>query len=292
MSDESRVRNRISPIQRNIGSAVRVQDEEAPQMVTAMASPAARGVNNSMPIQPTPSRARPIQMPLPSRANRARIRAKVIAISMAYSLLDRFAAGVAMVLLLAANDGDQFLGQGDGEDAAADGHAQLRNPQRRGIRALRDVVELEGLPHQACREPGQQHREQQAGGVAPEFQGLPRARPGVVEDQGDADVFAALEGMRHGEEGGRRHAVAGVGVGAANMEIEQAPADRKQDHGQGADHEQRRRPGGGAVQTGRARAAATSALTSGRRRGWPDLRRRRSSAIRRSWCRRPSSCRP
>jgi hypothetical protein len=79
MSDERRVRNRISPIQRNIGRAVRVQDDEAPQMVTAIASPAARAVNNSMPSQPTPSRASPIQMPLPSSTKRARIRPKVIA---------------------------------------------------------------------------------------------------------------------------------------------------------------------------------------------------------------------
>src|SRR5690606_40659500 len=37
MSSESRVRNRISPIQRNSGRAVSVQDDAAPQIVTAMA---------------------------------------------------------------------------------------------------------------------------------------------------------------------------------------------------------------------------------------------------------------
>jgi hypothetical protein len=42
MSLLSRVRNRISPIQTNSGSAVSVQLLAEPQMVTAMASPAGR----------------------------------------------------------------------------------------------------------------------------------------------------------------------------------------------------------------------------------------------------------
>jgi hypothetical protein len=172
----------------------------------------------------------------------------VIARSTVYSLLDGFAAGGAMAQLVAAQGGHQFVGQGDGEDGAAECHAGLRNPERRGIGALRDVVEAEGLQGQAYRKPGQQDGAKQSRGMAPEFQGLPRARPGVVEDQRDADVLAALQRMRQRQKGRRRHAVAGVGVGAAHVEIQQAPGDRKQDHGQRADHEQRRRPGGGAVQ--------------------------------------------
>src|SRR5690606_41093263 len=38
-SSDNRVRNRISPIQRNRGRAVNVQLDAAPQIVTAMASP-------------------------------------------------------------------------------------------------------------------------------------------------------------------------------------------------------------------------------------------------------------
>lgn len=41
-SSDRRVRNRISPIHRNSGRAVSVQLDEAPQIVTAMASPAGR----------------------------------------------------------------------------------------------------------------------------------------------------------------------------------------------------------------------------------------------------------
>src|SRR6218665_587728 len=60
MSCDSRVRNRISPIQMNRGKAVSVQLEAEPQIVTAMASPAGRDENSCMPIQATPERVSPI----------------------------------------------------------------------------------------------------------------------------------------------------------------------------------------------------------------------------------------
>jgi hypothetical protein len=67
-SSDSRVRNRISPIHRKSGRAVSVQLEDAPQMVTAMASPAGRLEKISMPIQAVPARVRPTQTPQPSSA--------------------------------------------------------------------------------------------------------------------------------------------------------------------------------------------------------------------------------
>src|SRR5688500_4048475 len=69
----NRVRNRISPIQMKSGSAVRVQLEDEPQTVTAIASPAGRDENSCMPNQATPASVRPIQTPLPSNANSATI---------------------------------------------------------------------------------------------------------------------------------------------------------------------------------------------------------------------------
>ena len=77
----SLVRNRISPIQMNRGRAVRVQLEAEPHTVTAIASPAGREENSSMPIQATPASVRPIQTPLPSSANRATISRVVTATS-------------------------------------------------------------------------------------------------------------------------------------------------------------------------------------------------------------------
>ena len=64
MSSDRRVRNRISPIQMNSGSAVSVQLDDEPQIVTAIASPAGRELNSCMPIQATPESVRPIQTPL------------------------------------------------------------------------------------------------------------------------------------------------------------------------------------------------------------------------------------
>src|SRR5947209_15324606 len=69
MSSDRRVRNRISPIHTKSGSAVSVQDDAEPQIVTAMASPAGREEKSSMPIHATPESARPIQTPLASSAN-------------------------------------------------------------------------------------------------------------------------------------------------------------------------------------------------------------------------------
>ena len=83
MSSDSRVRNRISPIQTNSGSAVSVHDDAVPQIVTAIASPAGRDEKSSMPIQATPASARPIQTPLPSSANSATMSSVVISASMA-----------------------------------------------------------------------------------------------------------------------------------------------------------------------------------------------------------------
>ena len=78
----SLVRNRISPIQMNSGSAVSVQLEAEPQTVMAIASPAGRDENSCMPIQATPASVRPIQTPLPSRANSATISKVVMATSL------------------------------------------------------------------------------------------------------------------------------------------------------------------------------------------------------------------
>ena len=82
MSSESRVRNRISPIQMKSGSAVRVQLDDEPQIVTAIASPTGRVVKSSMPTNATPTSARPIQTPVPSRRKSAAMSSPVIAKSL------------------------------------------------------------------------------------------------------------------------------------------------------------------------------------------------------------------
>ena len=68
-SCDNRVLNNISPIQINKGSAVNVQLLAPVQMVVIIASPAGRDVNNSIPTQATPMRAKPTQTELPSSKN-------------------------------------------------------------------------------------------------------------------------------------------------------------------------------------------------------------------------------
>ena len=89
MSWLSRVRNRISPIHTNSGSAVSVQLEALPQMVTAIASPAGRLLNSCMPIQATPDSVSPIHTPLPRIRNSAAISSPVTAISLIPNCLVR-----------------------------------------------------------------------------------------------------------------------------------------------------------------------------------------------------------
>src|SRR5437763_3998611 len=81
MSWLRRVRNRISPIQMKSGSAVSVQLDAEPQIVTAIASPAGRELKSCMPIQATPESVRPIQTPLARMRNSDAIRSAVIAAS-------------------------------------------------------------------------------------------------------------------------------------------------------------------------------------------------------------------
>ena len=82
------MRNRISPIQTKSGSAVSVHDDDVPQIVTAIASPAGRDEKSSMPIHATPASARPIQTPLPSSTNSATMSSVVISASMRSPIRD------------------------------------------------------------------------------------------------------------------------------------------------------------------------------------------------------------
>src|SRR3546814_17621415 len=68
-SSERRVRNRISPIQMNSGSAVKVHDDDAVQIVVAMASPTGRLVNSYMQTRATPSSERPTKTTPTRRKN-------------------------------------------------------------------------------------------------------------------------------------------------------------------------------------------------------------------------------
>ena len=118
MSSDSRVRNRISPIQTKSGSAVSVHDDAEPQIVTAIASPAGRDENSSMPIHATPASASPIQTPLPSRTNSETTRSVVISASMHGRPLIRCAAlrRLAPVRGVPCSSQHEFVGERDQQD--------------------------------------------------------------------------------------------------------------------------------------------------------------------------------
>ena len=72
-------------VQKFVAGANRLQihDDALPQIVTAIASPAGRELNSSMPIHATPASASPIHTPLPSSANSATISRNVTSASTA-----------------------------------------------------------------------------------------------------------------------------------------------------------------------------------------------------------------
>ena len=104
---------------------MRVQLDAAPQIVTAMASPAGRLEKISMPIQAVPARVRPTQTPQPSSA-KIETTSRVMTRSSFMGLL-RSSGGDA------ARAPDQLIEQGDQEQDRAHGHADLGNPERRGV---------------------------------------------------------------------------------------------------------------------------------------------------------------
>ncbi len=135
MSSESRVRKRISPIHTNSGSAVSVHDEAEPQMVTAIASPAGRDEKSSIPIHATPDSARPIHTPLPSSANSATISRVVMSASRGVAI--RCAAARPTPAAAASEHlQHELVHERDQEHQRAEGHGELRNPQRRGVVAV------------------------------------------------------------------------------------------------------------------------------------------------------------
>src|SRR5690606_25000692 len=117
------VRYRISPIQTNSGRAVSVQLLAEPQMVMAMASPAARAVKNSRPNQAPPASGRPTHTPPLSSASSTTVSMTLAKISLMVCVLRAGRHPPAQKLQ------HQLVAEGDEEDHRAGGHGQLRDPQ-------------------------------------------------------------------------------------------------------------------------------------------------------------------
>src|SRR4051812_1969400 len=165
MSWLRRVRNRISPIQMKSGSAVRVQLDDEPQIVTAIASPAGRELNSCMPIQATPDSVKPIQTPLPRIRNSETISSAVIVRSL---IAQRLRGGLQHAR--ATQLEDELIDEGDGEHQRTERHRQLRQPERRRIVAGRDVVEGVRLPGELGAVERRKRGEQRGGEQRPDLE--------------------------------------------------------------------------------------------------------------------------
>ena len=93
------------------------------------------------------------------------------------------------------------------------------------------------LPHETQTEPGERTRQKETGRVAEDVQTALRLGAYVLQDQRNAYVLAALQGMGERKETRGGHAVTGVGVGAAREEADLTAGDAEQDRCQRADHE-------------------------------------------------------
>src|SRR5690606_20052184 len=128
----------------NRGRAVRVQLLELLQIVMAMASPAGRLENSSMPNQATPARVRPTQTPPPSRVSSTTIRMMPTVISLMMGFLRGLVRGA-----LAEEFQPELVEEGDEEKQGAKRHGNLGNPQGRGVDAGGNILVIPGLPDQA-----------------------------------------------------------------------------------------------------------------------------------------------
>src|SRR3954467_872911 len=161
ISSDSRVRNRISPIQMNSGRAASDHDALLPHTVVASTLPAGMPPPaNCMPAHPVAISATAIQTPAPSSSasnpsSRAAIERSSMSDPALHGGLDEFLGGCRLRQFVArrpaAQHMDQFVDKGDEQDHEAAAVAQLRNPQRHRDDALRNVEKFPGLPgHDRC----------------------------------------------------------------------------------------------------------------------------------------------
>ena len=252
-----------------------------------------------MPIQATPDSVRPIQTPLPriseqrddqQRGDRDVVHAGVIRCAASRRCLRDCAR-------LPRSSSTSSSTKAMARISVPTAMRELRHPQRRGVVAGRDVVERVRLPGQParCRTPtsaGQQRRPR------PATRSRARAARAAVQrrqQQRDADVLAALEGVRQRQEARAGHQVAGIGVGAAargsaaaRPTIDSSTIASSADHEQRRQRRRRRRRGRRAARRMRLRCGLLAEGVDQR----PCRRGRPCRATPSASCRRPSSCRP
>src|SRR6056297_4258742 len=164
MSDDSRERNRISPIQMNIGSAVRSQMLSAPQTLVPNTSSAGAVEASIIAASATAMRENPTQRPSARQPKRITTRISDRS-SMPIGLALFLGLGTQKGRGLPAQHGERLVQKRDPEDHEAQHHHALRYPEREFRHAEGNRVERPGIPglHPGAveREGPQPEREQQ-----------------------------------------------------------------------------------------------------------------------------------
>src|SRR6056297_2290075 len=128
MSDDSRERKRISPIQMNIGSAVRSQMLSAPQTLVAKTSSTGAEDAISIAASPTAMSAKPTHNPSARQPKRIATRTSArVSMPIGAPLLRRF--GAAVTGRLPAQQRHQFIHQCRRQKCQPGHHHRLRDPE-------------------------------------------------------------------------------------------------------------------------------------------------------------------
>src|SRR6056297_3192661 len=145
MSDDKRERNRISPIQRNIGSAVRSQILSAPQTLVPNTSSAGAVEASIIAASPTAISAKPTQRPSARQPNRITTRISDSS-SMPIGLALFVGLGAQEGRGLPAQHGECLVQKRDPENHETQHHHPLRYPEREFRHAEGDRIERPRIP--------------------------------------------------------------------------------------------------------------------------------------------------
>src|SRR4051812_29260331 len=230
ISSDSRVRNRISPIQMNSGKAASDHDALLPHTVVASTLPAGMPPpTNCMPAHPVAIKATAIQTPAPS--SRPRNPSRIAAIERSSmsdpalnGALDDFLGALWFRQFVArwkaAQHMDQLIDKSDEQNHQATGVAELRNPQRHRDDALRNVGKSPRLPGHYRGIQSEEADEAGADEEGCDLYDMPDVIAETIDQKTDADHLAVLEGMREPEEGRCRHAPGDEIVPCRNIDAE------------------------------------------------------------------------
>src|SRR5215213_1173402 len=203
ISSDSRVRNRISPIQMNSGKAASDHDALLPHTVVASTLPAGMPPPaNCMPAHPVAIKATAIQTPAPSSSarnpsSRAAIESSSMSDPALHGALDDFLGRLGLRQFVTrretAQHVHQLIDESDEENHQAAAVAELWNPQRHRDDALRNVEKFPRLPGHDGGMPGEEADEAGADEQGGDLHIMADCVAEAVDQQADADHLAVLE---------------------------------------------------------------------------------------------------